>query len=281
MSKIILDNISDALSLLTKSAKSLVKMAVQSRKPSVTCSDRGDRRLIIMGNGPSLAQNISEDMATLKSEDTLAVNFAANAPEFTEIAPRYYLLCDPHFFTSAGSDPNVRKLYDRMQTLVDWPMTLFIPNGVKFELTNPNIKIERFNPVGVEGFRWVERMAYGSGLGMPRPRNVLIPAIMTGILAGYRKIVILGADHSWTRTLSVSDDNEVQSIQPHFYKDNDSEKARVTSVYRDVRLHDIMLSFHLAFKSYHAIERYAKSKGVEIINATPGSFIDAFIRGKL
>jgi len=52
-------------------------------------------------------------------------------------------------------------------------------------------------------------------------------------------------------------------------------------VYRDVRLHDILLSFHIAFRSYHAIERYARARGVEICNCTPGSYIDAFKRKTL
>ncbi len=116
---------------------------------------------------------------------------------------------------------------------------------------------------------------------MPRPRNVLIPAIMVGMAMGYKEIFIIGADHTWTRTLEVDDDNNVVSVQPHFYKDNEEEKQRVTSVYRNVRLHDMLLSMHLAFKSYHTIARYARERGVRIVNATPGSFIDAFQRERL
>lgn len=113
---------------------------------------------------------------------------------------------------------------------------------------------------------------------MPRPRNVLVPAIMTAMRAGFKEIYLAGADHGWLTTLSVTDENEVVSIQPHFYKDNDSEQKRVASVYRDVRLHEILLSMHLAFKSYHRIEQYARRRGIDIFNATPGSFIDAFRR---
>lgn len=272
------DNLADRLG---RSLKSLVKIALKGRRPSVTKADRGDRRLIIMGNGPSLATNIAEDLELLQRSDTMAVNFAANAPEFESLRPDYYLLADPHFFSAHGTDQNVDRMFDRINTLVTWPMTLYVPVGSRPHVSNPNVRVERFNMLGVEGFPALERMAYDRGLGMPRPRNVLIPAIMTGILAGYRHIDILGADHSWLRTLSVSDDNTVVSVQPHFYKDNDEEKERVTAVYRDVRLHDILLSFHIAFRSYHAIERYARARGVEICNCTPGSYIDAFKRKTL
>nr|MDE6555918.1 hypothetical protein [Duncaniella sp.] len=184
----------------------------------------------------------------------------------------------------SSDDPNVEKLFRRIETLTGWPMTLFIPvrwDASKLGLTNKLVKIERFNPVGISGFRILLRAAFSAGLAMPSPRNVLIPAIMTGLRLGYKEIFLAGADHSWLRTLSVSDNNEVVTIQPHFYEDNDKEKERVTSVYRDVRLHDILLSFHLAFKSYHDIADFARSTGAEIYNSTPGSFIDAFKRKPL
>ena len=47
------------------------------------------------------------------------------------------------------------------------------------------------------------------------------------------------------------------------------------------KLHNIMYSFYVAFRSYHIIEHYAKGIGANIWNITPGSFIDAFQRKKL
>lgn len=280
------DRISDFTTDLGATAKSLVKMALQSRHNTVSRQKAADegKPLIIMGNGPSLADLISTDTEALARSVTMALNFAANADEFTMIKPDFYLLADPHFFAGRESDPNVGRMFGRFNTAVDWPMTLYVPTGhsaASLGITNPSVRVENFNFVGIEGFRCFENAAYNAGLGMPRPRNVLVPAIMTAIRAGFREIYLTGADHGWLTTLSVTEENEVVSIQPHFYKDNDSEKKRVASVYRDVRLHDILLSFHLAFKSYHAVERYARTKGCHIYNATPGSFIDAFERRKI
>lgn len=275
------DNISSFLSRVGLTAKSLVKLALSSRKCDIKPVAVGDERLIVMGNGPSLKKNIEENMNVLTSSPTMAVNFAGNADEFTRLRPDFYILADPHFFEGRGTDPNVDRLFSRLASEVDWDMTLFIPVGRDLHNLvgeNSHIRIKQFNPVGVEGFKIVEDLAFRSGRGMPRPRNVLIPAIMVGMLLGFKEIFIVGADHTWTRTLEVDENNTVVSVQPHFYKDNSEEKARVTSVYRNVRLHDILLSMHLAFKSYHAIARYAGDTGVKIFNATPGSFIDAFQR---
>ena len=272
------DTLANFGSKLAASAKSIVKMALQSRRSQVRPVAGDGDELVILGNGPSLAKNIEQEMDKLQSATTLAVNFAANADVFPQLRPNYYLLADPHFFNPESEDPNVSRLIERLNSLVDWPMTLLIPQKASLPISNPNITTKHFNFVGVEGFQWLEDKAFSAGLGMPRPRNVLIPAIMLGIQMGYKKITLLGADHSWLRTLDVDDENRVVSVQPHFYKDNAEEQKRVTAVYQNVKLPDILLSFHIAFKSYHTIQSYAERHGISIMNATPGSFIDAFPR---
>ena len=86
-------------------------------------------------------------------------------------------------------------MFERFNSLVDWPMTLYIPTSQKasgLKITNRNISIERFNFIGAEGFGWLERWLYGTGMAMPRPRNVLVPALMTAMLAGFRTIYLTG-----------------------------------------------------------------------------------------
>ena len=268
------------------SVKSIAKIALQSRRCGITeVADAAGRPLIIMGNGPSLADTMRDHADALRAHPLMAVNFAANAREFYELRPDYYVMADPAFFTFDDPHPNVRLLWQNLNERVSWPMTVFVPTerrkAVIRHVANPLIKVETFNMVGVEGFHWLENMAYSSGRGMARPRNVLIVAIMVAMKMGYRTIYLTGADHSWTRTLEVDDDNTVVSIQPHFYKDNDEEHARVASVYKNIRLHQLLLSFHIAFKAYFTIARYAAHRGVEIYNSTPASFIDAFPRRSL
>lgn len=261
--------------------KCLSKILLLSR-PCTSLRDRAEGdRLIIMANGPSLADTIATKSEVLKSTSAMAVNFAAIAPEFRDLKPRYYVLADPHFF-SGKDDANLEKLRNSLAA-VDWKMTLFVPvsQGKKARQLYGNLDIATFNPVGIEGFAPICHAAFRSGAAMPRPRNVLIPSIMLGIAMGYKEIIITGADHSWMKTLSVTDDNEVVSIQPHFYADGKEEQARVRHEYRNYRLHQIVESFAVAFRSYHQIADYAASRGIRIINATPGSFIDAFPRGEL
>lgn len=260
--------------------KSIVKIALQSKVcPKAKKVSKG--RIIIMGNGPSLNRTIADNIGTLQRSDTMAVNFAAIAPVFFTIRPRYYVLADPHFFTGDDCEGNLRLLLEALAK-VDWPMTLFVPAKMRAHATarytGRGIDIRTFNAVGAEGFSTFCNFVYRRGLAMPRPRNVLIPAIMLALNEGYAEVDIVGADHSWMKTISVTDDNEVVSVQPHFYADTQSEKNRIRHEYTGYRLHQIVESFAIAFKSYHDIARYAASRGIKVYNATPGSFIDAFPR---
>lgn len=262
--------------------KSCVKQVVE-KSAKINPANSATNQLIILGNGPSLRTNLNNDLDLLRSADTLAVNFAANTPEFSEIQPTYYLLADPHFFDKAGDDPNVGRLIENLNSIT-FPMTLFVPAGARKAdsyFHNHNLTVKHFSFTAVEGYTWFENAMMNSHRGMPRPRNVLIPSIMVGIWLGYKEIYLLGADHSWLKTLSVNDRNEVVSIQPHFYKEDSREQQRVNEVYVNRQLHEVLESMMIAFKSYHRIREYADRCGTQIFNSTPGSMIDAFERASL
>lgn len=279
-----LENIAKSLSKAVATGGTLLKVLVRSRRPSAPGKPTA-RRLALLGNGPSLRKTLEENPEWLSGSDRLAVNFAANAPAFREIAPRHYVLADPHFFEGVGRDPNVGKLW-RNLSAADWGMTLHVPCGREMDVARllgagaGGIEVKTFNLTPAEGADAVCHLLYDRGLAMPRPRNVLIPSIMVALREGYRDIYLAGADHSWLQTLWVDDDNNVVSVQPHFYADDDKEKERVRSEYRGYHLHDILGSMTVAFRSYFRIARYAERIGARIVNATPGSYIDAFPRLK-
>lgn len=258
----------------------LGKVALKSRKTGENARQPRSNPLIIMGNGPSLRQTIEEHSDILMSCDTTAVNFAANTPEFFRIKPSHYILADPHFFEGGASDPNVRLLWENLGK-ADWPMTLHIPAFRKASGLPENISVQRYNLTPGEGYDAFCHPLFRNGLAMPRPRNVLIPAIMEGIRDGYREIYIVGADHTWPHTLYVDDSNRVVSVQPHFYEDNKKELDRVAQEYSGLHIHDVLSSMVVAFRSYHEIRRYADKSGIRIFNSTPGSLIDAFTRQRL
>lgn len=269
---------------LLDSVLTLGKVVIKSRavpkrkKTSEDLTDSGT--LIIMGNGPSLSETIRDHLDTLVSHDTMAVNFAATTEEYFRLKPNHYILADPHFFES--DHPKVETLWENISK-TDWPLTLHIPSGRKIGSRRKlpeNITVRRFNMTPAEGYDSICHKLFDKGLAMPRPRNVLIPAIMEGIREGYGRIYIVGADHTWPHTLYVDDLNRVVTVQPHFYKEDKEELDRIAEVYAGSHVHDVLGNMVVAFRSYHAIRRYADERGVEILNATPGSLIDAFTRSE-
>lgn len=280
----LLDRISDRAGNLGTSLKTIARVALKSRRPTVTrVAGAGDGTIVILGNGPSLATALRDDLALLQSSTCLAVNFFASTEAFAAVRPRYYVLADPHFFDKADTDPNVMNLIAALRQ-TSWPMTLFVPAGARkaarlFDGTA--LRVERFNFVRADGYHWLENLLWRHGLGMPRPRNVLIPSLMIALQMGYRTIKVLGADHGWLQTLSVTDDNRVVSVQPHFYGSDRREEQRVSAVYGQLRLDQVLESMTIAFRAYHSVRRFADRSGARIINATPGSMIDAFERGPL
>lgn len=265
----------------------LCKAVLLSRRVDKRERRREGSRIIVMGNGPSLKRVIAEDFEVLMSTPRMAVNFAANAPEYNRLRPEYYVMADPHFFFGAESDPNVARLWESLRA-TDWDMTLWLPARYRRRLTRGGagllaglpgcVKVKWFNMTPSEGCGMLTVKLIDWGLVMPRPRNVLIPAVMCAIREGYEEIVLVGADHSWLQSLWVDDKNRVVSVQPHFYADNHKELDRVAQEYAGYHLHDILQSMTVAFKSYFDIKSYSERRGVKIYNATEGSFIDAFDR---
>ena len=278
----ILDKLQKTFRKSVDTLASFVKIPLMSGRPSPRSSETKDT-IIIMGNGPSLRDAIDRERDVLMAFPRLAVNFSALTPDFRELRPDYYILADIAFF-AAKKTGNVPKLWESLRS-VDWQMTLFLPAKARkmpeVGSLPGNIRIRWYNLTPAEGFTPVMRWLYDSGYAMPRPRNVLIPAIMSSMREGFRRIVLIGADHNWARTLWVTDRNKVVSVQPHFYKDNDKELKRVEQVGATMHLHQMYESLSIAFRSYFDIKDYADRRGITIINSTPASFIDAFPRAPL
>lgn len=266
-------------------AKILLQHTRPSRPRKAECPHvSDDDTIIIMGNGPSLRDTLTSHSEVLKRHRLMAVNFAANTPEFTLLKPCDYVLADPHFFEGQQTDENVKRLWENIAR-ADWPIQLHVP--VKYAgmarrlLSNSHVHIATFSMIPTAGLVSVARCAMKHRQGMPRPRNVMIPAIMQAIHSGYKNVVLVGADHTWTRTLCVDENNCVVNFQTHFYADSKSERSRQAKCHTTVHLHNILESMAIAFRSYHEVADYAHHCNTIIYNATTDTFIDAFPRRSL
>ena len=273
--------------MLWQSLLSVVKIVLQSKLVTrLPGRFSNPDELLILANGPSLKRTVEESADFVRGKTLLAVNFCVTSPMFEQLKPELYLIADPLFWIV----PEKREqLFRTMAEKTTWDMNFLVPaRALKNKewqpllAGNPHIRLYIYNTTPIEGFQGFCNWIFSKGWGVPRPHNVLIPSIAMGIRLPFKKIYLAGADHSWLPEITVTDDNVVLMNQKHFYDQNKSKAATVTQEnLHSARLYTILYHMYVAFKSYFVLEDYARSRGKEVINVTPGSYIDAFKRMKI
>jgi hypothetical protein len=251
------------------------------------------KECVILGNGPSLKNFIKNGKEFLANKDLFVVNFFWKSEYYEVLKPKYYMIISTNYWSNGKVDYNEQGRKETFKNIAEkttWDMTLFVPSIAKKtkdwrkELDlNRKIRVVYLNITPVEGFQNLSFLWFKRNMGMPRPHNVLIPCIKTSIELNYSKIFLLGADHSWLKELFVAENNEVYLTQKHFY---DELSAKPEVMYQGVtnkkrNLAQVLMKFVYSFNSYYILNEYAKKTNVEVLNATKGSYIDAFKRVNL
>lgn len=243
--------------------------------------------LYLLANGPSLNNSLSKYADKFINSHTLCVNNFAFSDWFTKIQPDYYVINAPEYYIPEPPTPLHKEYREKLfNTLkeVNWNMVFFVPYAAKKSSfwkaqqsqLPKNINIVYFNQTPVEGHITISHFLFKKNLGIPRPHNVLIPALMLAINMQYKNIFLYGTDHSWHEDLKLTSNNQVNVNHTHFY---DKEKVVMPMYKLDGKpfyMHEILRKLYLAFKAYHIINHYAYSRNVKIINASEKSYIDAF-----
>ena len=245
----------------------------------------GEKECVILGNGPCLNEDLEKYFNFVSSRKKFCVNFFALSDNYEFIKPEYYVLAAPEFWMKDTTDylKNERtKLGERFVSKTTWPMKLFMPFASKKSelctkvMSNKNIELVYFNNTPVEGLSGIIHLLFKANLGMPRPHNVLIPTIYLAMNTGFKKIIILGADHSWHEGIKVDSSNKPTVNHEHFY---DKHEVRMPMYKLDGRqyfIHDIFRKLHYAFKGYFILSSYSEYMEVKILNASSKSYIDSF-----
>lgn len=243
----------------------------------------------VLGNGPSLSNDLEKYIDTIKKSDIFIVNNFVQSHYYTELKPQYLVIADPAFASNNNSEnlqPVIDKFYNALNSKTSWDLTTFIPfqfgNGMEKSTTNSHISFAHFNKTEIKNSGTLSHFLINHNLGMYRCQNVLIPALLLAINCGYKKVNILGADHSWLNDMCVNDSNQVCLRDKHFF----DEKNKVPSLKPWLKaegeafsMGEIMEALTHKFKQYPKINEYALKKSCKVTNYTSSSFIDAFTRG--
>lgn len=252
------------------------------------------KKASVLGNGPSLKTTLANDLDFFKTTDIYAVNLFASATEFVQIKPQNYVALDPAFFLFSPENDgraDIKKTLDCLIKDTSWAMNMFVPYRAKksylvqqISQNNKNIQFCYFNYTIVEGFAWFRHRMFNLNLGFSQCQNILACALFLAIRRKYDEIYIFGADHSWHEEIRVSETNDIEIKQVHFY-DNETQvkHQKVLDVNTNVHsdLQTTFLSLHKAFYGYQILKQYADYQGIKVYNASVKSYIDAFERVKI
>ena len=245
----------------------------------------------ILGNGPSLINDLPKILATRKNCSIMVVNSFASSKLFEKIKPEYYIVVDPAFF-SIPKNERIKKVqnsfHDSIVKKTSWNLNLLIPTTAKNssfieEIVSSNsfIKITYFKHIPIiGGVKRLNNFLFTFDLATPFYMNILIAAIFNSLKMRYNKIVVWGADHSWHEDYVLGADNYIYRSDKHFYsKDPKGNLIVLTKADGSPqRVHEEFYNMHAVFKTYHSIQNFSKKIGSKIINSSSKTWIDAFQR---
>lgn len=245
---------------------------------------------VIMGNGPSLDEVLSTHLDFFTGKTIICVNEFAFSEYFEKVRPEYYVFLDPAYWARTVAQnfkEDFRKLTDQL-IKVTWPMKIFIPTlardwnmFIDLSKVNENIEIFYFNRTAISPIDPCIYVLYKKNLAMPPAQNVLVGCIFLALNMRFKKIYLLGADHSWHENLFVDDNNNLFLKNNHFY---DKTVMQLVPIYKTpdgserFKVHELFAALSLKFKGYIILEDYSKYLGAKVYNATNKSYIDAFER---
>lgn len=278
-----------SISNLIKTIKSIVRVLVHSRYRNSYLEVAGSEApCVVFGNGPSLNGDIREILDALVNLDTFCVGRFAESDLYKPIKPKYYVFADSMWWSSHAPQKTIEirnRLFGIIVNETDWDLKILVPFEAEMYFKRvfsdiPNISISYYNNVPLWGDSRIIHALFDLDLGMPAAQNVLIAGLFLAIRRGYKKIVILGADHSWHETLGLDDLNRVCLKDRHFY-DKEAVMKPFTMDGSDEKIFTMDKLFHAIgrmFEGYWQISAYAKKQNVQIINASSVTYIDAFKR---
>ena len=245
--------------------------------------------LAVLGNGPSLAEELPGLLRDGTRRDFMAVNYFALDDRFAALRPAYYVLSDPMFFRDSPCRERVAELYRALTARVTWPMTLYVQyyNPEHFDyrsaLPNPNICIVPFHTQMYRGFRSLEFRLFRRGLGSANFGTVVQVGEYIALLLGYRTVELYGVDHTLLDGLTVDSENRLCRRDSHYY---DVAPVAPKPIFQKVPHEPYTMSVYLAevaelFRGHEVLRDYAAWLGARIVNRTRSSMIDAYERAPL
>lgn len=204
----------------------------------------------ILGNGPSIKK---VDLSQLNDKETFTVNYFYKYN--TQFKSKFFIAIDDAFAHTEGLE-YIRKVYEENPDII-----MFLRYNCFF-IDKSFFDTRRTFFLYAKQFQVGNDVRFECDKNMTACINVVLQAIQIAIYMGYKRIYLLGCDFSEYAQIKIE----------HFYEAN---------LPRGYSMGDEARWAALAHYHHYALDRYAKEHGVEIVNLTEGSLIDAYRRDSL
>ncbi|RXW47914.1 hypothetical protein CYQ79_09365 [Enterococcus faecium] len=202
----------------------------------------------IVGNGPSLTM---EDLELIKDKDCFAANLIFKIFDKTQWRPKYYFIQDRYADTG-----NVLDDIDLEYMFIGdyyWRVR---------GMHNPNaICIHSEQSVGGKNIKFSEDISKS----IVSHETVTYSMIQAAVYMGYKKIYLLGMDHSYTLTYNADGTVfEDKTIRSHIFEDKNAKEVIANVVGMN--------------QAYIRAREFCESNNIKIYNATRGGKLNWFDR---
>ena len=284
--KYLLDPIKVIIKLLIYKIKNINKPL------RITFTEQKSRKALIMGNGPSLNNDLPKILNYSKNDcDFYSVNFFANTETFYQIKPNHYFLADKLFWSSNLNDDFnslVNSTYDTLSK-VDWKISILCPesgfNFIKSKLSsNSNFSFIKIpdRPINLASEGIYLKLLKKRFFSIPNVNSV-VTLIWYSILCNYKEVSLYGIDFSGFKTIEVDQKtNEVYVPIKHFYNNSKAEENSANKYLnqKNKTLSQRLFQNYIVFKYLDLLSKMAVLKGIKILNKSSFSFVDSFKRSK-
>jgi len=268
---------------------SCIKVLLNSRSGLGLKSDKRGR-CVVLGNGPSLSKSLELYPEFFKKTPLFCVNSFSVSQHYEELKPAYYVMLDPGIWQGRGE--LMLQAIECISKKTSWPMTIVLPRTasnypmIKSLLeNNSNITINYINYTVFRGFKKVQYFFFKHNLAMPQSQNVLVASVFLALNAGYKEVIVVGADHSWHEQLLVNEQNVVCLKQVHFHDDEKQLKAvpfvKAPHKTETFRMDEAFHAWAKVFDGHQKMNSFANYLGAKVYNCSEYTYVDAYPRKKI
>lgn len=224
------------------------------------------RRCFVIGNGPSIKR---QDLAPLAGEVTFALSAFWKHPIVEQWQPTYYCIYDPLFFDGSSV---MSEFFANLRSRVHGS-TFFVPllawRTVRALELLPLDQTYYVAGVGPLCRGWLGRVDLTRVVDSVQSVSQL--ALMAAIYMGCSPIYLVGMDHDWLAHLGPP---------THFYEGwaGLERHPEIRPTLREWGYRHVVESQLRLWDGYEALTEAARVRGLLVLNATNGGFLDVFER---